>query len=340
MIDQGQILFSNIDNFGMTVLHASSLLLRGKTPKRELTDQEKRSKRVKTYPSIEVNILEVIATAGNFDVNTRCELSTGITLDSKLYNWNAMHIAVLNNNPDLVNFLIESGLQLTDDDRFIHLISTSGVEVDIEIIDQLIFFCSENINYKFYLNEPFNNIDSLIRRPLLMAVRQEKISLIKGLISCAKVDINAVDEISGMTAFHEACISDKLPLVQAFRSSSDKIDVFSVGTGLDNCIVSVINKKSLNILNEIISMRKNDVIECLLTDDGENSSFLVRLEESNINLALSLGYQFSSISTADENSEEVELIIIKDEQNASPDDDDKPGLFFLFFLFSYLIFFF
>lgn len=48
------------DCYGMTVMHAASLLLQGITPSRALTPQELRSKRVKTYPSVELKLLDAI----------------------------------------------------------------------------------------------------------------------------------------------------------------------------------------------------------------------------------------------------------------------------------------
>jgi hypothetical protein len=48
------------DCYGMTVMHAASLLLQGMTPSRALTPQELRSKRVKTYSSVELKLLDAI----------------------------------------------------------------------------------------------------------------------------------------------------------------------------------------------------------------------------------------------------------------------------------------
>jgi hypothetical protein len=51
------------DCYGMTVMHAASLLLQGITPSRALTPQELRLKRVKTYPSVELKLLDAIRSA-------------------------------------------------------------------------------------------------------------------------------------------------------------------------------------------------------------------------------------------------------------------------------------
>jgi hypothetical protein len=53
------MMLSNRDCWGMTVMHAASLLFQGITPVRELTPQELRSKRVKTYRSLELKLLDI-----------------------------------------------------------------------------------------------------------------------------------------------------------------------------------------------------------------------------------------------------------------------------------------
>jgi hypothetical protein len=51
---------SNVDNTGMTATHAASLLFQGLTPQKVLSPQEMRSKRVKSYSSLELKILDII----------------------------------------------------------------------------------------------------------------------------------------------------------------------------------------------------------------------------------------------------------------------------------------
>lgn len=57
-------MLSCIDCRGMTVMHACSLLLQGSTAKRILTAAELRSKRVKSYPSVELELLDAIREKG------------------------------------------------------------------------------------------------------------------------------------------------------------------------------------------------------------------------------------------------------------------------------------
>jgi hypothetical protein len=57
---QAPELVCNVDSNNMNILHAASRMLSGTTPQRELTAAELRSKRYKSYPSIELQILDVI----------------------------------------------------------------------------------------------------------------------------------------------------------------------------------------------------------------------------------------------------------------------------------------
>ena len=53
-------LLSDVDDTGMSAMHCASLLFHGITPQRVLTPQEIRSKRVKSYPSLELKLLDII----------------------------------------------------------------------------------------------------------------------------------------------------------------------------------------------------------------------------------------------------------------------------------------
>ena len=53
-------IMSNVDSTGMTAMHSASLLFHGLTPQKILSPQELRSKRLKSYPSAELKILDII----------------------------------------------------------------------------------------------------------------------------------------------------------------------------------------------------------------------------------------------------------------------------------------
>lgn len=75
------------DCYGMTVMHAASLLLQGVTPSRALTPQEMRSKRVKTYPSVELKLLDAIRGA---------EVGVGLNLNDLMICLNQILLHVIN----------------------------------------------------------------------------------------------------------------------------------------------------------------------------------------------------------------------------------------------------
>jgi hypothetical protein len=46
----------------------------------------------------------------------------------------------------------------------------------------------------------------------------------------------------------------------------------------------------LDVLQELLVMRKNDVLECLLSEDDNTPSLLLQLERENIELAKQMGF--------------------------------------------------
>ena len=296
-IDNGINLISNIDTQGFSVLHSATILFKGITPKRELTDREKRSKRVKTYPSKEVNIIEVILSNPNVNVNELCFR----TIDNiGVSPWDALHAAIQNDNPDMMTYLFDNGFDISNGQKYLNFLIQSKTNHSIDCIKLLVNKLSESPNYKNYLNESDSND---IRRPLLMAVRNKKIDVINILVNNPKVDLNVIDEISNITAFHEACLTGSIELINTFRPATPRIDLLATGRK-NNCIIDIIESKNIELLLELISMRKNDVIETILTESNEESSYLIKLEEENIKLAKLLGYNLPSDNNNNNNNEE------------------------------------
>ena len=235
--DGGEDMFSNYNLNGMSVLHSACILLAGIVPQRELTDKEKRSKRVKTYPSKEVNLLEWIKTASTFDVNSWFQW-TGDS-DLKADNWNAMLLAIKYDNPNLIRFLMDTGFDVTASGVLYlhHLLAIDGY-TSKETTDLIVNICAAQPSYKRLLSEPYDLASEAfdtaeegvysMRRPLTMAVRKGNVQLIESLVRCSKIDLNAIDELSQMTAFHEACLktdSNKLDVIRAFAAGSDRLDM-------------------------------------------------------------------------------------------------------------------
>jgi len=298
--DGGEEMFSNIDIHGMSVLHSCCFMLQGVTPQRELTDKEKRSKRVKTYPSKEIHILELISSAPNYDINSWFEWNGEFGIP--LTHWNVMLIALKNNNPNLIPYFMQRGFDLVGSGiKYMHLAATSKSPLDIDVLQNILNACAAQPSYKILLNEAMDTgleeAISVIRRPLMMAVHHRNMELVKILVRCPKVDLNAVDEVTGMTAFHEACLTQSVELVSAFAAASDRLDMLLSVLPGQNAVAAVINSGNLPLLQQLMDMRKNDVLECLLSEngpEGESSSLLIKLEQENLDLASELGYSIAS----------------------------------------------
>ena len=63
-------LLCDVDDTGMTAMHCASLLFQGNTPQRALTPQEIRSKRMKSYPSLELKLLDILVNSEVFFFNS------------------------------------------------------------------------------------------------------------------------------------------------------------------------------------------------------------------------------------------------------------------------------
>ena len=234
--DGGEDMFSNYNLNGMSVLHSACILLEGVVPQRELTDKEKRSKRVKTYPSKEINLLEWIKSSSSFDVNSWFQWPGETDLKSE--NWNALLLAIKYDNPALIRFLMDNGFDVSASGvLYLHHLLAIGGKGSKETADLIINICAAQPSYKRLLSEPYDlegdSSDTAegvysMRRPLTVAVRNGNTQLIASLVRCSKVDLNAIDELSQMTAFHEACLtndSNTLGIIRAFAAGCDRLDM-------------------------------------------------------------------------------------------------------------------
>ena len=91
-------MLSCIDCRGMTVMHASSLLLLGCTAKRTLSAAELRSKRIKSYPSPELELLDAIRDRGVRHISSwhRCAVVTVIrNILLRLYCRQYLHFSII-----------------------------------------------------------------------------------------------------------------------------------------------------------------------------------------------------------------------------------------------------
>jgi ankyrin repeat protein len=304
--------YSNVDNFGMNVLHSSSLLFAGHSERRTLTDKEKRCKRRHYYESNELELLDTTFSNCNIDTSlVCCRVIEALKLES---DWTALHGAIASGNNELIITLIKSNKFPLNNSDFPYLFFLSQVEenkISNECIESFVTCYLEN-DFSAILSEVNKTFEST---PLTYAVRNKNSTVIKALLNCMQVNANVQDD-KGMTAIHEACVSGNLDIVSAFDNGRDRIDFLIENADGNSCIETVVRSKFVSILIHLIEMRPNDVFERLMMTrtSNDDKSLLIELEEANIQISNAMG---KSIIVKDESeiTNSLETLNINAETN-------------------------
>ena len=123
------------------------------------------------------------------------------------------------NQQDAANDQSADDIDKNDDNfgchYYVHFLSTSLATGDV--CDIIIDTCSSSISHNILLNSIGNNYYNV--RPLHLATRNNNIYAINKLLKCSKMDPNLIDDVSGMTAVHEACQKNNLQILQIFEGS-------------------------------------------------------------------------------------------------------------------------
>ena len=340
-----QSLLSKIDTKGLNIFHCASLLFQGKTPQRELTAAEKRSKRAKSYPSLELNLLDVIFSSllpettnkGSVNKNTTnqeqpsppavsinqlCHRHVPYQGLQNLTAWTPLHGAIAMDNFDLVRGLLDDNQASITAAPYAHFLTdtlaTSSVCEHIVAACAVVYSTNPSL-LGLPLNEPY------AARPLHLAVRGRHFSAVNALARCPKIDLNVRDEVSGMTVLHEICLRGDEEMLRMFMDVSDRLDLLvdrltiPAATNNNNnnnnnesspviplpksCVEAVLDSRNASMLRLLMSMRRNDVLERVLTvrentDEIGSSSLLMQLEVENMNLAKVMGFAIPPVPTS------------------------------------------
>ena len=261
-----------VTNF--TTLHAASLLFQGMTPQIFLTEREKRAKRVRKFISNEARLLDYFYQCVDSAVfNATCSIPVK---DFKLEKWTLMHPAVYWDNAELASCLLEKGFHM-ENTEMIHFMAQYCPTASEALVKVLMEAATGSAQSKALLNETASSTETTAR-PLHLAVRTCNLHLVRALAACVKVDLNAVDEVSKKTALHEACESGDLDLVHAFLPGADRLDLFAGSNNaaeagsLRTPLNVALEGMHINIVQELIHMRKNDVIQQLLQISSNTSA--------------------------------------------------------------------
>ena len=294
-------ILSTVDNYQMNVLHAASLLFEGDSERTELTAQQKRSKKMKYYESVEDEIFDIILSAPVIRDNTVQLLNTFCTRETTfecyISCWYPLHASILNGNAFWTSQIIDpSGYNvLLPENNLVYFLASSKC-MNERVIEVVLSRAISASNYDYLLNSRVGANS----RPLTTAVMHKNHVLITKLLENLKVNVNIRDEDSGLTPFHEAIQQyminidsiyfdeDIAKTVSAFWASSgfDRTDILlgSSASG-ETCIDLLIRSNRLDELTKLFILKRNDVVERVLSTGGDEESLLVKLENDNINLA-------------------------------------------------------
>jgi ankyrin repeat protein len=279
------------DVFDTTILHCSTVLFDGITPKSQhLTQKELRAKRVKKYESIEKHIIDLIYStlAASSDPSLRDTIlvkSTRPFVDKYLPSdgWTILHGVISGNNHEYAEYLIENIHVPLYTDAYLHFIASFGG-------------CSR-YTAKFFVNSytksssphslvAINGIDMVNdTRPVHLAVKNRNLVVLEEILKSVKLNINLRDELSGCTAFHLACALGDLDVVDVFKIVIDKVDFLLEDVHGNTCIEVALAQNNLFIVERLLAWRRNDVIERLIGKRSHRDhSLLYELELENIQL--------------------------------------------------------
>jgi ankyrin repeat protein len=288
-----------------TTLHAAALLFQGMTPQIYLTEREKKAKRVRKFVSNEARLLDYISSCVDSSVfNLACTLPLpALGIDK----WTLMHPAVFWDNAEVASWLLQKGFRV-EETEIVHFLAEKVPNASEALVRIVMEAAVASPKSRSLLND-VGTVHSPAR-PLHLAVRARNLNLVRALATCVKVDLNAVDDLSGKTALHEACEVGALNLVQAFIPGADRLDLFAgnsnqseAGRPVRTPLNVALDTSDVHLLHELVFMRKNDVIQQLLQisaqsnthggSDGETAqaatTLLYALEKQNAELAQRLG---------------------------------------------------
>eukprot|EP01034_Spumella_vulgaris_P024113 gene24113-30421_t len=106
-----------------------------------------------------------------------------------------------------------------------------------------------------------------LRETFDLLIQAENVNLIRALVGTVKVDINSLDAVSNLSPFHEACLTQNVDIVRAFAQGVSRLDLLGAQSSgsEENCVEYVVRSGNVEMLKELIAMRRNDVIESLIS---------------------------------------------------------------------------
>jgi len=271
------------------------LLLQGKTARVELTEAQKRSKRVKSYESEELHLLGLLeGLPREYSSNSCTQAVPGCSMLGT--SWTPLVAAVVGSNAELIATLIPRCIEYENDEgsevipNLVDLIMTPGLKVG-----------TDAVNAVLGLNPAM--LASIRPNLLEQACLNANANVVAAIASQERMSINAVCE-DGSSVFYkvvEKCIAENKNIgrskqhiewdsFNAFAQAAPRLDL---SAGNSNAIDLAIQALDDDVLKVLLAWRKNDVLEkvCMgKSSGGDGLTALLNLEKKNMAAASALGY--------------------------------------------------
>ena len=260
--------FSNVSQDGTTVLHAATLLLEGVS---ESVPANPKSRVGPRYGSTELELLSILWELGVAPTGT---CATPVPSRGLAADWTVLHGAICGGNVELVATLTSKGCSMEDGSGSYAAFLAGVPNLDSATADAVVEACATSENYAELLNKS---------GALLQAVRAGNASAVTALLKSPKVDANAVDTETGVSAFSEACSagSAESPVVAAFGGAFSRLDLLVQDASGSTCIDAALAAKDTALLQLFLTNRENDVIERLIRLPGDGKPSLLEACESD-----------------------------------------------------------
>jgi ankyrin repeat protein len=281
-------------------LHAACLLFQGTTDRIPLTPAQKRSKRVVSYESPELHILAIVSGCDAGASTTQVVKGGAGWPVAEGGAWTPLHASVWANNPPLARSLLAGcDLSLPEYADLAQMLLPPGA-VSEQMTKCIVSSLADCAQWSTFLTP------TLLRA----AVDSRNGVLVAALVAEPKVDPNTQigEGAARHTALHEAVeaasgsdveeAARAQTVVEAFAASADRLDMCVEDAFGNTCVDAAIASRNLTVVTTLLSMRRNDVIERVLTSRNGGASLLFELEEENMQRAKDAGYYFSEPAPA------------------------------------------
>lgn len=192
--------------------------------------------------------------------------------------WTPLHGALVTRAPASIVSILLRILPLSDDNYGHFLAGLPGVSTDV-----LTTIISAAIDAQYHAELLNSAVDGL--RPLHVAVECKNVAFIECMAATPQADFNAVDEVTGRSPFHNACINGDDDVISAFDCAIDRIDLLLEDTEGVCAVDTVVRALDVKRISHLLQRRRNDVMERVLLVKEDRMALLQELEFENIELA-------------------------------------------------------